>query len=289
MASNTVENDISLRKITDMTRMISILILALHFYHYCYQAFQNWHLTFSISDRILDKISAAGLFSSFGKTKILALIFLTISLVGVKGKKGEDIRVKPSLVSVLTGLMIYLLTVFTLKISMDVQFKSVLYMTFTSVGFLLILSGGSQFSRLITARLSSDIFNKDNESFPQFERLLENEYSINLPAEYRYKGKFRQSWINVINPFRGLLVSGSPGSGKTFFVFRHVIGQHIEKGFSMFVYDFKYGLTFNLIFAFISHACVDKNFSFMVMPLVVLAILALSYVYGRKMRQQPLS
>lgn len=44
------------------------------------------------------------------------------------------------------------------------------------------------------------------------------------------------------------------------------------------------GLTFNLIFAFISHACVDKNIAFMVMPLVVLGILALSYIYGNKIR-----
>jgi hypothetical protein len=219
MASNTGENDISLRKITDMTRMISILILALHFYYFCYQAFQHWHLTYSISDRILDKILAAGLFSSFGKTKIFALIFLIISLVGVKGKKGEDIRIKPASVRVLAGLTIYLLSVVTLKIATEEQFKSVLYMVSTTIGFLLILSGGSQFSRLITARLSSDIFNKDNESFPQFEQLLENEYSINLPAEYRHKGKIRQSWINIINPFRGVLVSGSPGSGKTFLFF----------------------------------------------------------------------
>jgi hypothetical protein len=240
MASNTGENDISLRKITDMTRLISILVLALHFYYFCYQAFQNWHLTSLISDRILDKIFAVGLFSSFNKTKIVALVFLIISLVGVKGKKGEDIRMKPSLIRFLTGLVIYFISVLILKTLVEDQLRSTLYMVFTSVGFLLILSGGSQFSRLITARLSNDIFNKDNESFPQFEQLLENEYSINLPAEYRHKGKTRQSWINIINPFRGVLVSGSPGSGKTFFVFRHVIAQHIEKGFSMFVYDFKY-------------------------------------------------
>jgi hypothetical protein len=106
MASNTGENDVSLRKITDMTRMISILILALHFYYFCYQAFERWHLTFAISDRIMDKIASAGLFASFGKTKIIALIFLIISLVGVKGKKGENIRVQPSLISVSSGIML---------------------------------------------------------------------------------------------------------------------------------------------------------------------------------------
>lgn len=43
------------------------------------------------------------------------------------------------------------------------------------------------------------------------------------------------------------------------------------------------GLTFNLVFAFISHACVDKNVAYMLMPLIVLGILMLSYVYRAKM------
>lgn len=70
--------------------------------------------------------------------------------------------------------------------------------------------------------------------------MIKNDYSINLPARYKLKGKVRASWINIINPFRGLLVMGSPGSGKSYFVIQHIIKQHIEKGFSMFVYDFKY-------------------------------------------------
>ncbi len=73
--------------------------------------------------------------------------------------------------------------------------------------------------------------------FPQEERLLENEYSINLPAQYNLKSKWRKSWVNIPNPFRGLLVLGSPGSGKTYFVIRHVITQHIGKKYSMFIYD----------------------------------------------------
>ncbi|NIJ52207.1 conjugal transfer protein MobC [Dyadobacter arcticus] len=240
MASNTGENDVSLRKITDMTRLISLLILAIHFYYFCYEVFQNWHLTSVMSDRILDKISKTGLFSTLNRTKIIALIFLTVSLVGVKGKKGEEVRLKHGLINISIGLLLYFLSVFVLKMVVPQNVAATLYIVVSSAGFLLVLSGGSKFSRLITARLSQDIFNKENETFPQFEQCLENEYSINLPAEYRFKNRWRQSWINVINPFRGLLVSGSPGSGKTYFVFRHIILQHIEKGFSMFVYDFKY-------------------------------------------------
>jgi len=95
----------------------------------------------------------------------------------------------------------------------------------------LVLSGGTLLSRVIQQKLNSkDIFNKENETFPQEERLLENEYLINLPAQYNLKGKRRKSWINIINPFRALMVLGSPGAGKSYFLIRHVITQLIKKG-----------------------------------------------------------
>ena len=113
-------------------------------------------------------------------------------------------------------------------------------MAVTGIGYLLMLAGGNLLSWLISLSLSNDIFNSLNETFPQEERFLSNEYSINLPARYNLKSRVRKSWINIINPFRGLLVIGSPGSGKSWFVIQHVIKQHIEKGCAMFVYDFKY-------------------------------------------------
>lgn len=45
------------------------------------------------------------------------------------------------------------------------------------------------------------------------------------------------------------------------------------------------GLTFTLIFAFISHSCIDKNIGYMVMPLVFLGILMVSYIYNKKINQ----
>ena len=113
------------------------------------------------------------------------------------------------------------------------------YMVVTCLGVSLIITGGTYLSRVIKDALVDDIFNEENETFPQEERLIENEFSINLPAKYKFRGKVRDSYINVISPQRGLLVSGSPGAGKSYFVIRHVITQHIEKGFAMFVYDFK--------------------------------------------------
>jgi hypothetical protein len=124
---------------------------------------------------------------------------------------------------------------------LPVQEKAVVYIGITSIGFLLVLSGGTLLSRIIKSKLNNkDIFNKENETFPQEERLLKNEYSINLPARYQLKNKVRNSWINIINPFRAVMVLGTPGSGKSYFVIRHIITQHIRKGFTMFVYDFKF-------------------------------------------------
>ncbi|MFV8343590.1 conjugal transfer protein MobC [Flavobacterium sp. XS2P39] len=241
MAIQTGENEQALRKILDMTRLISIVILVIHFYYYCYAAFRQWHLVSEFSDTILGNIQNTGLFNNFHKSKLFALGFLTISLIGTKGRKDENLNSKTAFTYIITGAFIYFISYLSLHLKTEMMHEAITYITITSVGFLLILSGGTLLSRIIKNRLNDkDIFNTENETFPQEERLLENEYSINLPARYHLKDKVRDSWINIINPFRGLLVLGTPGSGKSYFVIRHVITQHIKKGFSMFVYDFKY-------------------------------------------------
>ncbi|WP_268225325.1 conjugal transfer protein MobC [Sinomicrobium oceani] len=237
----TGENEQAMRKILDMTRLISITILCVHFYYYCYTAFQQWGLTSSFSDRLLTNIYHSGIFTHFNTSKLFALGFLVISLLGAKGRKNEKLRYKTGFSYILIGLGTYFLSHLMLRLDMEVTTVTLVYMGITSIGYLLILSGGTLLSRIIKTKFNNqDIFNKENETFPQEERLLENEYSINLPAQYKLKDKIRKSWINIINPFRGLMVLGTPGSGKSYFVIRHVITQHIQKGFSMFVYDFKY-------------------------------------------------
>jgi hypothetical protein len=138
------------------------------------------------------------------------------------------------------GLAAYFLSYYLLYIGLSIVSRAVLYAAGRVTGYLSVLKGGTILSRIITQKLKKDIFNLENETFPQQEQLLENEYSINLPAKYQLRDKQRNSWINIINPFRGLLVLGTPGAGKSYFVIRHVITQHINKGFSMLVYDFKY-------------------------------------------------
>ncbi|MGI8636760.1 MAG: YWFCY domain-containing protein, partial [Segetibacter sp.] len=238
---HTGENEQGLRKILDMTRLISIALLILHFYYYCYAAFYEWQLTATLTDRLIGNIQRTNLFSNFHRSKVIALGFLMISLLGAKGRKNEKLQYKTALTYLLIGLLIYFFSYLCLLRHLKPTTGALLYTTLTVTGFVLILTGGTLLSRVIQLKFNSkDVFNKNNETFPQEERLLENEYSINLPARYNLKGKWRRSWINIINPFRALLVLGSPGSGKTYFVIRHVITQHIRKKFTMFIYDFKF-------------------------------------------------
>lgn len=237
----TGENEQALRKILDMTRLMSLIVLFLHFYYHCYSAFYLWGIHSGLTDRIVVNIEATGLLASILKPKLFALGLLIISLFGAKGRKDEKLNIKTAAVYIFSGLAIYFLSALFLKVEMGGQATALLYIAMTVVGYLILLSGGTLMSRLIRRQLDGkDIFNKLNETFPQEERLLENEFSINLPARYHLKDKVRNSWINIINPFRALMVLGTPGSGKSYFVIRHVITQHIRKGFSMFVYDFKF-------------------------------------------------
>ncbi len=240
MAMNTGENEQGLRKVIDLTRMISIVILILHLYFYCYTAFQKWNFTAAISDRLLQNLAHTGLFISFQKSKVVAFIFLLISLPGVKGKKSEKVKLTTACSYFVSGLVLYFGSVICFSLLGTPDTQAVAYIAVTSLGYIFLLTGGGLLTRIIKVNLSKDVFNKDNQTFPQEERLLQNEYSINLPAIYNLKGKQRSSWINFINPMRGVLVMGSPGSGKSYFIIQHIIRQHIEKGFSMFIYDFKY-------------------------------------------------
>lgn len=175
-------------------------------------AFKHWGLTSTITDRIIGNISKTGLFNDLTTPKLATLLFLVISLFGVKGRKDEKLQRNTIIAYLLTGLILYFISILCFLLPVNVFVVAISYVLITSSGYMLILTGGGLLSRLIKKTLNKDVFNSENETFPQEERLLENEYSYNLPATYSLKGKIRKSYISVINPFRGCLLSGSPGS-----------------------------------------------------------------------------
>jgi len=236
----TGENEQALRKIIDLTRICSIAVLTLNIYVFCYAAFQQWGYTHPWIDQVLAVVERTALFHTIWHTKLLSLALLLISLIGAQGKKTENIHPVKAILCLLLGIILFLVSHGAFLLALDVTTKAITYISITVAGFLLALTGGTWLSRLIRLNMKNDIFNRLNESFPQEEQRRDNEYSINLPARYILKGKVRKSWINFINPFRGILVSGLPGSGKSYFIIRHIITQHIAKGFTMFIYDFKF-------------------------------------------------
>jgi hypothetical protein len=237
---NTGESEQGLRQIIDMTRAISIVLLLLHFYHYCFEAFSLWEYRTKFTDHVLLTIIHTKLFEPEYKPKVAAIFFLMLSMLGANGKNDENLSYKTAVAYLIAGMALYFTGDFIFNISADIETKSILYFMVTITGFIGVLTGGGLLTRIVKNKWSPEVSNKPNETFPQEERLLQNEFSVNLPARYTLKNKMRNSWINFINPMRGLLIIGSPGSGKSYFVIQHIIRQHIEKGFSMFIYDYKY-------------------------------------------------
>jgi len=127
MSINTGENEQGLRSIIDLTRMISMVLLFLHFYFFCYNAFAEWKLTAGISDVIMKNISETGLFSSFHKTKLLSLGALILSLIGSKGKKSEKLNYKTALAYSITGTILYFVSVFTLYFAANESTITIIY------------------------------------------------------------------------------------------------------------------------------------------------------------------
>jgi len=236
------EDDIrGLAKTMEFMRAISILFVIIHCYWYCYETFKQWEFTITTVDKILWNFQRdTGLFSSLLYTKLFALVFLSLSCLGTKGIKEEKITWNKISIALVIGIVFFFLNFWLLSISLSKLQIAILYITTLFIGYIGLLMAGVWMSRLFKNNLMDDVFNLENESFMQETRLLENEYSINLPTRFYYQKKWNDGWINIVNPFRATIVLGTPGSGKSFAVINNYIRQQIEKGFSMYIYDFKF-------------------------------------------------
>jgi len=184
--------------------MIAIIVLFIHFHFNCYCAFYEWQLTSKISDQLLKNISHTGLLNEFLKSKLVYLGLLLLSILGVKGRKSIKLHYPEAFAYLLAGSTLYFSGAIAFYVNgFDKQLIAIGYMVVTSLGFILVFKGGGMLTCIMKNKLKPDVFNKANETFPQEERLLQNEYSVNLPAHYQLKGKLRNSWINIINPMRG--------------------------------------------------------------------------------------
>ena len=236
------EDDLrALGKIMDFLRAVSIILAIMNVYWYCYEAMRMWGVTIGVVDRILINFNRTGsLFHSILYTKLFSLLLLALSCLGTKGVKAEKMSWNRIWTVLAVGFCLFFLNWWILLLPISHLGNATLYIFTMTAGYICLLMGGLWMSRLLKHNLMEDVFNNENESFMQETKLMENEYSVNLPTRFYYKKKWQRGWINVVNPFRATIVLGTPGSGKSFAVVNNYIKQQIEKGYSMYIYDFKF-------------------------------------------------
>lgn len=230
------EDDLrSLTKIMDMLRGVSLILVVANIYWFCQSLIGGWRFHAETMKVLGNLNEAGGLFNNSWNAKWWALLLLALSCFGTKGVKNEKIKWNRIWLCLSVGAVLFFLNWWMVSLGW-----TVIYIITTAAGFVCLLLGGVWMSRLLKNNMMDDRFNEENESFMQETRLLENEYSVNLPTRFYYKKKWNKGWINVVNPFRASIVLGTPGSGKSFAVVNNFIKQQIEKGFGLYVYDYKF-------------------------------------------------
>ena len=236
------EDDLrALGKIMDFLRAVSIILAIMNVYWYCYEAMHIWGVTIGVVDRILINFNrTGGLFHSILYTKLFSLLLLALSCLGTKGVKAEKMSWNRIWTVLAVGSCLFFLNWWLLLLPISHLGNATLYIFTMTAGYICLLIGGLWISRLLKHNLMEDVFNNENESFMQETKLMVNEYSVNLPTRFYYKKKWNKGWINVVNPFRASMVLGTPGSGKSYAIVNNYIKQQIEKGFAMYIYDYKF-------------------------------------------------
>ena len=236
------EDDLrALAKIMEFGRAVSIFLLVVHVYVYCYPSITAWHLNLEVIDRILVNFNdTTGIFNCILWSKLLAVLLLAVSCLGTHGVKGEKITWPKIYAALVAGCALFFLNWWLLKLPLPHMANTAFYIFTLTAGYLALLMSGLWMSRLYRHNLMEDVFNMENESFMQETRLMENEYSVNLPTRFYYKKRWNNGFVNIVNIFRACMVIGTPGSGKSYAIVNSYIRQLIAKGFAIYIYDYKF-------------------------------------------------
>jgi hypothetical protein len=196
--------------------------------------------------KALVKISHIGIYQSLIYSKLSTFLLICLVSVGTLAKKKIDLDPKNHIVYPLClGLLLFFGSIWLFGIPSGLAFAyttwcNLGYMVCSLVGAVLVCVGMDNISKIIRSGLGKDKWNVEGESFMQQEVRVDTPYSVNIPMQFYFKGKVRDGWINIVNPFRGTLLIGTPGSGKSFGIVNPFIRQMIAKEFCAVVYDFKF-------------------------------------------------
>lgn len=207
--------------------LVGCLLVLLNLYYFVHPLLAHWGLTAEIADLIVAKLWSGGVFVTPYRTKLIGMGLIAAGLVTQTGK-GTGVSWTTVICAFLLGAGLYLFP----------RSSSLQYLITTCVGAVIlgwaIASAGRKFSAF------NEAVNDRNETFRQCRKKMLTDDSVNIPMRFQFRYRIRKGWINVINPFRATMVLGTPGSGKSFSVYGPFIEQMIAKGYSMFIYDYKF-------------------------------------------------
>jgi hypothetical protein len=236
-----------LKKMHDFLRAVIYFLLLLEivvFLHFDYG--RNWSV-------IVGKIAKIAFYQNIFYSKFVLLLIIIFTCIGTKAKKKLELKpVQDITLPVFFGMIFFFGSVFFVSTETQVykylSWTDYVYMATATAGTILLNVGFDNISKFVQHNLMKDRFNVENESFEQTTKLIDTPYSVNIPMSFYYKKQRHKGWINIVNPFRGTLVIGTPGSGKSFTFVNSYIRQMAAKGFCLAVYDFKFPDLANLTY-----------------------------------------
>lgn len=242
-----MEESKDLQTLYKVFRTFIYVSLIVEFFEYAINpdVFDHWGgILVEIHDRLklLDVYQNGHLLHS----KVMTLLIICITCIGTRNKKHLEFNAKKMVIYPISiGIVLMSLSVWVFYQHWTPNFFTLysstwLYFFMSIVGTILCQIALDNISKYLKDGLLKDRFNFENESFEQMKDKVSNKYSVNIPMRYYYKGKFRKGWVNIVNPFRGTWVVGTPGSGKTFSIIEPFIRQHSAKGFAIVAYDYKF-------------------------------------------------
>ena len=227
------------RSIAQLSETISYVLLGLDIYYRCYWLFDHWGFTSRFTDEIIARFVAAGLVEGF-MGRIGMLFFLVLALASAPGRRLVDVNRRRCYWRMGLSLLVFLTSpVIFIRIG-DPLTTCLVYLVATLAAYLVLMHFGGRLIRSVRLPWDKDDpFGRKKAGFPQEQRRLGGPDALHLYSEHEWKGEKQNSWINLINPQRGILILGSPGSGKSRFIIEPLMQQLMEKGTALFVYDYK--------------------------------------------------
>lgn len=176
----TGENLQAFRKIIDLCRLLSIALLLVHFFVIGYTWIEQYEYSNKFTQHLLQVFQQTTLLADNHRIKTFALSFLLTSLLGSRGRKGQQFNYNTAGIQIGLGLLLYFASGFLYPLT-SYERIFFLYILMCITGFLLIIRGGAQVSRILKTRFfDHDLFNRKNQSFPKKNAI----YTMNFRLIY---------------------------------------------------------------------------------------------------------